>query len=150
MMPEAHRQWHDYSAEVRVTRSPTLRYLLIICSSLFLLLGFVGIFLPGLPTTPFVLLAAACYARSSPRFYNWLMNHRIFGPPLRQWIEYRCIPLRAKVLDLSLMALTFIPTILFFVPLLAVKIVLAGIGLGVACFILNAPRTPGKKRQQAA
>ncbi|MFY7928045.1 MAG: YbaN family protein [Oligoflexus sp.] len=143
------RQWQDYSSEVRVIKSPTLRYTLIVCSSLFLALGFIGIFIPGLPTTPFVLLAAGCYARSSPRFYNWLMNHHIFGPPLRQWIEYRCIPKRAKILALSMMTLTFVPTILLFVPMVPVKILLAIIGLSVAIFILRAPSVPGVRRRSA-
>jgi uncharacterized protein len=147
-MAESPREWQDYSAEVRVIKSPTLRFTLIACSSLFLSFGFIGIFLPGLPTTPFVLLAAGCYARSSPRFYNWLMNHRLFGPPLRQWVEYRCIPKRSKILALSLMTLTFVPTIVFFVPILAVKILLAAIGVSVAAFILQTPSVPGARRQQ--
>lgn len=58
---------------------------------LFLGLGFIGVFLPLLPTTPFILLAAGCFARSSERWYNWLLNNRTFGPMIRNWQQYRCI-----------------------------------------------------------
>lgn len=70
---------------------------------LFVALGLVGIPLPVLPTTPFLLLALWCFARSSQRFHDWLYNHRLFGPPLREWQAYRVIPLRAKVIALGAM-----------------------------------------------
>ena len=64
-------------------------------------------FLPLLPTTPFLLLATACYARSSRRFYNWLMNHPAFGPLIIEWSTYRNIPWRIKRVALATMILTF-------------------------------------------
>jgi len=70
-----------------------------------LLTGVVGIFLPVLPTTPFVLLAAFCFARGSPRLEAWLLGHRRFGPMVRDWREHRAIPLRAKQLAWTMMAL---------------------------------------------
>lgn len=70
---------------------------------LALVLGIVGIFLPLLPTTPFLLLAAACFARSSERMHGWLINHSLFGPFLRDWEAGRGIPARAKVIALLMM-----------------------------------------------
>jgi len=58
---------------------------------LFLGLAFVGVFLPLLPTTPFVLLAAACFAKSSERWYRWLLSNRTFGPIIKNWQEEQCI-----------------------------------------------------------
>lgn len=70
-----------------------------------LVTGIVGIVVPLLPTTPFVLLAAWCFARSSPRLEAWLLAHPRFGPMVRNWRERRAIPLRAKQLAWAMMAL---------------------------------------------
>jgi len=70
---------------------------------LAVLLGVIGIFLPLLPTTPFILLAAACFARGSDRMHSWLLSHRLFGQLLRNYQAGRGIPARAKVLALAMM-----------------------------------------------
>jgi len=69
-------------------------------------LAVLGLFLPVLPTTPFLLLAAVCYARSSERFYHWLMTNRWFGEYIRNYREGRGIPLKQKVLTISLLWVT--------------------------------------------
>jgi uncharacterized membrane protein YbaN (DUF454 family) len=74
---------------------------------LSLALGCVGIFLPLLPTTPFVILAAACFAQSSPRLHGWLTNHRLFGPLIRDWRDHRAIPRRGKIAAVVAMAAAF-------------------------------------------
>jgi hypothetical protein len=78
-------------------------YLLLICGSLSVLIGVIGIFVPVLPTTPFLVLAAFCYMHSSERFYTWLLNHKILGRYLRNYWEGRGIPLRDKILTLILL-----------------------------------------------
>ncbi|MEQ9365082.1 MAG: YbaN family protein [Leptospirales bacterium] len=139
----------DYSHEVRPHRSPVVRYLLAIVGALSVALGILGVFLPLLPTTPFLLLAAVCFANSSERFYNWLMNHRLFGPYIREWRLHGTIPLRAKIVAIALIVLTIGASILFVIPLLVVKIFLACIGLGVIAFLLRTPTSranrPGVK-----
>ena len=72
-----------------------------------LLLGVIGIFLPVLPTTPFVLLAAACFARGSERMHGWLLAHRVAGPIVREWRERRSMPPGVKPWAFLLMALSF-------------------------------------------
>jgi uncharacterized membrane protein YbaN (DUF454 family) len=77
-----------------------------------LALGLAGVLLPVLPTTPFILLAAACFARSSVRFHDYLLQHRIAGPIIREWQEYRAMPRRAKRWTYLLMLLSFGTSIL--------------------------------------
>lgn len=85
-----------------------MRALFLALGLAFVAIGFVGIFLPVLPTTPFLILAAACFARSSPKLERWLLNHRHFGPGLRQWRERGAIPRKAKRLALAGMAAGFV------------------------------------------
>jgi uncharacterized membrane protein YbaN (DUF454 family) len=71
-----------------------------------LILAVIGIVVPGLPTTPFVLVAGACFVRASPRAHAWLLRNRTFGPMLREWEQHHSIPRRIKRIALSAMALT--------------------------------------------
>ena len=75
-----------------------MRGLLWLAGSVSLLLGLIGVLLPGLPTTPFVLLAAACYAKASPRLHAWLLSHRLTGPMLRDWEKHRSLTRRTKTI----------------------------------------------------
>ena len=80
------------------------------------MIGGAGVVLPLLPTTPFVLLAAGCFARSSPRMHAWLLGSRVFGPVLADWEKRKCISLKAKLSALTMMIVVGGTSILLFVP----------------------------------
>ena len=111
------------------------RRILIGAGTLSTGLGIIGIFVPILPTTPFLLLAAACYMRSSERFYQWLINNRIFGVFVRNYIEGRGMPARTKVLTILLLWLTIGLTVAFGVENMVVRIVLICIAIGVTAHV---------------
>jgi len=90
------------AGEVKESLSPLLRCAFLGVGLLCLLLAFLGFVLPGLPTTPFLLLAAACFARSSPRLHGWLLANRHFGPLLKNWEETRSLPRRVKRLAIAM------------------------------------------------
>jgi len=79
----------------------------------FFCVGAVGVVVPGLPTTVFMLLALWAFARSSDRLHAWLYHHRLFGPPLQEWHRYRVIPRRAKVLAVGMMTVSLIYLVMF-------------------------------------
>jgi len=116
-------------------RTTAKRRLLIGAGTLCTGLGIIGIFIPILPTTPFLLLAAACYMRSSERSYQWLINNRIFGAYLRNYTEGRGMPLRTKIFTILLLWLTIGLSITFGVQNIVIRIVLICIAIGVTVYI---------------
>ena len=112
-----------------------------IAGTVSLVLGLIGIALPLLPTTPFLLLAAFCFSRGSRKLHNWLMNHPRLGPPIHEWRDHRAISRRAKVLAMIALVLAFGGAVLFGAPvwaLIAQVVVLTA----VAAFILTRPEPP--------
>lgn len=103
-------------------------------------LGVIGIFLPLLPTTPFMILAAGLFARSSPRFERWLLEHPRFGKPLNDWRQQGAISNRAKALAVSMMAISFLVLWLFSPAPLFVKIGTGIVLAGYASFVLTRPQ----------
>lgn len=104
--------------------------------------GAVGIFLPLLPTTPFLILALWCFARSSQRFHDWLYHHRLFGPSLQRWDQYRVIPPVAKLLAVGSMAASAAYVILATQtpwPLIALMAAVMAFG---AWYVLTKPSRP--------
>ena len=83
---------------------------------LSLVTGAIGVVLPLLPTTPFVLLAAWCFARSSPRLHNWLLNSRLFGPMIDRWDKNKCVTLRVKITALLMIVGFGGTSVVVFVP----------------------------------
>ncbi len=116
-------------------RTVVKRRLLIGAGTLATGLGIIGIFVPILPTTPFLLLAAACYMRSSERFYQWLINNRMFGAYVRNYIEGKGMPVKIKMFTILLLWLTIALTIVFGVQNIVIKIVLICIAVGVTAHI---------------
>lgn len=108
----------------------------------FLLLALVGIPLPLLPTTPFLLLAAFFFSRSSPRLHRWLRAHRLFGPILRDWEEHRRISLTAKISATVAIILLFSASLLFAKLHFALNIILVLSAVGVLVFIWTRPSKP--------
>jgi hypothetical protein len=103
-----------------------------------LVLGIIGIFLPLLPTTPFLLLSAALFARSSTRLYMWLMHHKTFGKYIRSYREDKSIPLRVKIVALVMLWSTMLFAIFGVMQgRTALQILLASIALGVSIHILS-------------
>ena len=105
--------------------------------SLSVALGVIGIFFPVLPTTPFLLLAAFCYARSSQRFYDWLLNNRWFGDYIRNYREGRGIPLTEKILAICSLWLTIGFSVFFVVQVMWVKLLLLAIAVGVTIHLVR-------------
>lgn len=128
----------------RGTLSTPVRWLLWAAGSLALVLGLIGVVLPGLPTTPFVLLAAACYAKASPRLHAWLLNHRLTGPMLRDWEAHRSLTRRTKTVAVVSMSLMVSLSIWSFRGRLLVQLVLLVLGAIGAWVVLRIPtRRPG-------
>ena len=125
------------SDHIDIISNKFFRYLLISAGTIFLWLGIIGIFLPILPTTPFLLLAAACYARSSKRFYDWLMNNKWFGTYIKNYREGRGIPIKIKIFTISLLWITILTSILFAISHFFFELILIVIAIGVTIHILT-------------
>lgn len=118
------------------------RCLLLALGWAFVGLGLAGAVLPVLPTTPFMLLALACFARSSDRVHAWLYHHRLFGPPLTQWERHGVIPPRAKATALTFMTASMV-YMAFFSHAPGYLVAIAGLTIAVgAGFILTRPSRP--------
>lgn len=137
----------DIAVNHRLVSSSTLRLFLLILGSVSLALGVLGIFLPVLPTTPFLLLTAACYVRSSTRFYQWLLKHPVLSRYILAYLDGKGMPPQAKRYTLLLMWLTMSITLLI-VPFYHVQVFMLITALAVSTYIWRLPEpgtveTPG-------
>ncbi|SEK64412.1 hypothetical protein SAMN05216262_1025 [Colwellia chukchiensis] len=130
--------------------------LLKIAGVFFVALAFIGAFLPLLPTTPFLLVAAACFAKSSPRMHKMLLANKVFGPMIYHWQQSRSIPKRAKIIALSSMIIA-VAWSCYVLPALWLKLLVVGLVLWPFIFLWrlpisdgnNAPISAKTKRAQA-
>ena len=119
--------------------SPVVRALFFVAGITALGFGIAGMFLPVLPTTPLVLLAAACFARSYRPFHEWLLANRLFGPMIHEWHVHRSIPYRTKITAIVMMGVTLGASIVFFVRPAWLQAALAAFGVGLAAWMYRLP-----------
>jgi uncharacterized protein len=113
-----------------------IKVLLTIIGSISLVLGILGIFLPLLPATPFLLLASACYLRSSDRLHSRLMNNKVLGTYIRNIQQRRGITLKAKLMTIAILWLSLLFSI-YRIDILLVQLMLCFIGVTSSIFILR-------------
>ncbi len=118
--------------------SPQMRLVLNLVGAALVVIGFAGIVLPLLPGVPLLILAAACFARSSPRLEHWLVTHPVLGPGIIAWRERRAISVKAKFMAVSMMTISAVVFILSGAPAIIKALALASMA-GVASFIVTRP-----------
>jgi uncharacterized membrane protein YbaN (DUF454 family) len=113
------------------------KWLFLVAGTLSMALGIIGIFVPVLPTTPFLLLAAACYIRGSPKLYSWLLNNRFLGAYIRDYMQGKGMSLKVKIITLVLLWVTIGLSAAFAVQNVVVRIVLILVAIGVTTHIIR-------------
>ncbi len=121
------------------------RRLLIAAGTISTAIGIVGIFVPILPTTPFLLLAAAFYLRSSQKLYDRLLNNRFIGAYVRNYLQGKGMPWKVKIITILLLWITITGSIIFAVQGLIIRAILLIIAIGVSVHILLIKTTKGNK-----
>lgn len=114
-----------------------IRYVYVALGILSCALGVIGIFVPLLPTTPFLLLSAALLFRSSPRLYNRLLNHPQLGSYIRNFREHKAIPLRVKIISVSLVWITILHAVIFLLDHWVLESLLLLLAVGITAYILH-------------
>jgi len=120
-------------------KSTFLRWLLIAFGWISVVSGVIGIFLPIVPTVPFLLLAAACFARSSVRFHSWLMEHNHLGPLLHDYLKGAGIPLRAKLISCTMIWISFPVSTFLFVQAPWLRLLLIATAVAITLYLLSLP-----------
>jgi len=129
-------------------KSAFLRGVLISCGWISIGCGAIGIFLPIMPTVPFLLLAVACFAKSSVRFHTWLLEHDHLGPLLHDYLKGAGIPFRAKLTALSMIWVSFPASVILFAEARWLKVLLLATAVAVSSYLLFLPTAPPADRQK--
>lgn len=128
--------------------SATVRWLLIVAGVVATALGIVGAFLPVLPTTPFLLIAAACFARASPKLDRRLTGSKTFGPMIVEWRTHRAIPWRTKLVALGLMSAMIAVSATWFVEPWWAKALLVAVGVATGAWLWRIPSRDRPARER--
>ena len=138
-------QFQSFHSNTTKANVNTMRPFFFILGWILFAIGFVGAFVPVLPTTPLMLLGLWCCSRSSDRFHDWLFNHRVFGPPLQQWHDHRVIPLSAKIISALFMSGSLVYVFLYSESPVWVKVIMSATMAVGFWFILTKPSVPPEK-----
>jgi uncharacterized membrane protein YbaN (DUF454 family) len=127
----------DASSNAPAASGRTAKFLWNVAGTFFLFLGIVGIAVPLLPTTPFLLLAASCYLRGSARMYKWLMTNRYFGQYLKDYRDGRGMPLKVKIGTVILLWAVITFSAIFATSITVIRIGLFVVAVGVTIHIVT-------------
>jgi uncharacterized membrane protein YbaN (DUF454 family) len=116
-----------------------MKYFYFALGWLFFVTGVIGAFLPVLPTTIFMILALWAFSKSSKKFHHWLYNHRLFGPALQQWQQYKVIPVRAKIIAVVMISLSMTYLYLYPVVTVLITVLIEIVMMIVIIYILSKP-----------
>ncbi len=125
------------SSDERTDTPPLCKWFLVVLGVLSIGLAILGVFFPLLPTTPFLLLAAACFVRSSDRLYRWLITHRYLGPYIRNYREHRAITKLTKIVTLTLLWGTIIYAVFGVIEALVIRVLLLLIAVSITAHVLS-------------
>lgn len=120
-------------------KNSVIKGLLIVVGWLSVGSGVVGLFLPLVPTVPFLLLAVACFARSSSKFHGWLVDHVYLGPLVRDYLNGGGIPRKAKVMAICMVWVSFPVSTIFFARAVWLKVLLIAIAFGITVYLVLLP-----------
>jgi len=137
---------HEHDPTRNHVKSGLLRWILICIGWISIACGIVGLFLPLVPTVPFLLLSVYCFSKSSVRFHDWLVEHRHLGPMLRDYLTHGGIPLRVKIMAIGMIWISFPVSVMLFIEPLWLKVLLLSIAGVVTLYLIAMPTVTAESR----
>lgn len=128
--------------------NPAIRYTLFIIGWISFVLGMIGVLLPVVPTTPFLLLCAACFLRSSPKFYVWLTEHRWWGKYIRYYLNGEGIPRRVKVVIIVMLWITILSSALLIVKIYWLSVMMISVAVIMTIYLIRQPEPKQTKETE--